>query len=116
MILDITYRLILPIPVHGYNRSGAKYLTALNKILILRHSVMYTFFCRWTRFLLITCMSMAANAPVWSTKINIETYPLITYENSSSRNAIYGQFYLNQEGSDNVSVISRKTTWITPKT
>ncbi len=30
---------ILPIPVHGYNRSGAKYLTALNKILILRHFV-----------------------------------------------------------------------------
>ncbi len=35
------HRLILPIPVHFYNRSGAKYLTALNKILILRHSVMY---------------------------------------------------------------------------
>ncbi len=34
--------LILPIPLHGYNRSVAKYLTALSKILILRHSVMYT--------------------------------------------------------------------------
>ena len=28
----------------------------------------------------------------------------MTSENSSSRNAIYGQFYLNQNGSDNLSV------------
>ena len=42
-------------------------LGGLNKL----HKI--TIFCRWTRFLLITCMSMAADAPVWSMKINIET-------------------------------------------